>query len=137
MSETVRLALARDIARRLPAASHDELRLVDRVLQRLELGRSLYGPLDVSKPRDWRKERFEERLDALVYDVAGELALEDRARADLREHRLDQLTDDWNPGQRTVASPVPQAIAVAMDDLRETSSGPYLAIKVDDPTRKR
>lgn len=137
MSETARLALARDIARRLPAASHDELRLVDRVLQRLELGRSLYGPLDVSKPRDWRRERFEERMDALVYDVAGELALEDRARAGMHEAARAEMVDDWNPGQRTVASPVPAAIAVAIDDMRDSSSGPYLAIKVDDPTRKR
>jgi hypothetical protein len=83
VSETQRLALARDVAHRLLAGSLDEIRVIDRVLVRLELGRELYGLLDLSKPRDWRRERFEERVDALVYDVAGELAAEDRARAEV------------------------------------------------------
>jgi hypothetical protein len=80
-----RRGLLASLAGRLPAASHDELRVIDRVLGRLELGRDRYGLLDLAKPRDWRRERFEERLDALVYDACEELALEDRARAELRE----------------------------------------------------
>lgn len=40
MSETARLALARDISRRLPSASLDETRLVDRALTCLERVRS-------------------------------------------------------------------------------------------------
>lgn len=134
MGEVQRLALARDMARRLPAASLDELRLLDRVLQRLELGRSLYGPLDVSKPRDWRKERFEERLDCLVYDVAGELAAEDQARAGLRAAARDEMVGARWDEQRTVLSRVPQEIA--MTDLADNSDA-YLAVAVEPPARKR
>jgi len=60
------------------------MRVLDRVLHRLEVGRERYGLLDLSKPRDWRRERFEERLDALVYDACEELAIEDQHRAELR-----------------------------------------------------
>jgi hypothetical protein len=76
IAEVQRCALLASIAGRLPLASHDELRVVDRVLQRLELGRERYGLLDLAKPRDWRRELREELLDALVYDVADELAAE-------------------------------------------------------------
>jgi hypothetical protein len=78
-------AMRRDIARRLALCNLDELRVIDRVLQRLEIGRERYGWLDLSKPRNWRKERCEERLDALVYDVAEELAAEDSERTYLHE----------------------------------------------------
>jgi hypothetical protein len=77
-------ALIRDIGRRLPLASPDEVRVLDRVLQRLELGRDRYGALDLSRPREWRRELREELLDALVYDVCEELAVEDIDRAQLR-----------------------------------------------------
>lgn len=83
--EVQRQALVRDVARRLQLASLDEIRVADRVLARLELGRERYGLLDLAKPRDWRRELREELLDSLVYDVAGELAQEDRERAELRE----------------------------------------------------
>jgi len=78
-------ALIRDLARRLQLAAHDELRVIDRILTRLEIGRERYGELDLSRPRDWRREHREELLDALVYDVAEELAREDQERAELRE----------------------------------------------------
>lgn len=74
--------LVADLVRRLPLASRDELRIVDRVFARLEIGRRRYGLLDLSLDcRDWRAERFEERLDALIYDIAEEIALEDAAGA--------------------------------------------------------
>ena len=76
-----RHALASDITRRLHLCSHDELRVLQRVLQRLELGRERYGLLDLRKPRDWGKERGEELLDALLYDVMGDLAAEDAGGA--------------------------------------------------------
>lgn len=91
-------ALTRDIARRLPLASHDELRVLDRVLHRLELGRERYGELDLGRPRDWRRELREELLDALVYDVAEELALEDVERARLREEAAAEMIGE---GERT------------------------------------
>lgn len=81
-----RQALARDLARRLQLASHDEARVIDRVLQRLELGRERYGELDLAKDaRDWRRERFEELLDEIVYRACEELQAEDLERRGLRE----------------------------------------------------
>lgn len=85
------VGLRRDLGRRCALANLDELRIVDRVLERLELGREHYGHLDLSRPRNWRKERFEERLDALVYDVAEELAAEDVERARLHEDARQEL----------------------------------------------
>jgi hypothetical protein len=89
-----RQALARDLARRQQNCSLDELRVQDRVLGRLELGRQRYGELDLSKPRNWQRERFEERLDALVYDVCDELVLEDAARAQLREEARREMVGE-------------------------------------------
>lgn len=86
-----RSALARVVARRLDACALDELRVIDRVLERLELGRQRYGALDLSVPRNWRRERAEERLDALVYDVCAELAAEDAERAELHEDAAREL----------------------------------------------
>jgi len=116
-----RQALARNIAIRLQACSVDELRVQDRVLGRLELGRQRYGDLDLSRPRDWRRERFEERLDALVYDVCDELVLEDATRAELREAaRREMLGDgpsaaviEFDAGDRTRSSSVPAQLAGA------------------------
>ncbi len=96
-------AMRRDIARRLALCNLDESRVVDRVLQRLELGRERYGGLDLSKPRNWRKERFEERLDALVYDVAEELAAEDAERAQLHGDARRELVE-WEANQHTAIS---------------------------------
>lgn len=83
--DTQRRGLVADLTRRLALANHDELRVVCAILLRLELGRERYGLLDLSRPRDWRKERREELLDALVYDVAEQLAADDLALANLRE----------------------------------------------------
>lgn len=89
-----RQALARDLARRQQLASHDELRVLDRVLQRLELGRERYGLLDLRVPRDWDRERGEELLDAVIYDVMGDLAAEDRDREQLREAARDEMVGE-------------------------------------------
>jgi hypothetical protein len=83
-AERAHQALIWDIGRRLQLASPDEVRVIDRVLQRLELGRDRYGALDLSRPREWRRELREELLDALVYDVGEELAAEDLELAQLR-----------------------------------------------------
>lgn len=89
-----RQALARDLARRLQLASHDEARVIDRVLQRLELGRERYGELDLAKDaRDWRRERFEELLDEIVYRACEELQAEDLARRGLREAARAEMLD--------------------------------------------
>jgi hypothetical protein len=90
--------LLQELARRLALAGHDELRVIDRVLARLELGRQRYGQLDIGAPRDWRRERFEERLDALVYDVCEEIALEDAAELAAHRRNLDALCGGGESG---------------------------------------
>lgn len=86
-------AIRRDLRRRIELGSLDELRVVDRVLGRLELGRDRYGELDLTRPREWRRELREELLDALVYDVAEELAAEDVERAALREDARREMVE--------------------------------------------
>lgn len=97
-------ALIRDIARRLQLAAPDEVRVIDRVLQRLELGRERYGALDLSRPREWRRELREELLDALVYDVSEEIAAEDQARAELREAARAEMVGE-QPDEVTIGLP--------------------------------
>lgn len=95
MSALEHEALVCSVARRLAIASPDEVRVVDRILTRLEFGREEYGPLDLTKPREWRRELREELLDALVYDAGEEIALEDRSREELREAaRAEMLGDE-------------------------------------------
>lgn len=91
MGEVQRQALARDLARRLPCLGLDELRLVDYVVARLQLGRERYGELDLAAPRDWGKELAEELVDALVYQAARELAAQDREREGLREAARQEM----------------------------------------------
>lgn len=125
MSEVTRQALARDIARRLQLASHDEVRVVDRILLRLELGRDRYGLLDLSRPRDWRRELAEELLDALIYDTAETIRAEDLAHANLQAAAAEELAElgRWKrEDQRTVVSAEPQRIALADTD---GDKGPY------------
>lgn len=99
-----------DLVARLARAPRDERRVIERVLARLEVGRQRYGALDLAKPRDWRRERFEERIDALVYDVAEELALEDSAIARAAEA-------EWRGDEQAT---------------RIGGPGPYLSVEVDD-----
>lgn len=109
-----------DLVRRLAFASPDELRIVERVLGRLELHRERHGALDLAA-RNWRRERFEERLDALLCDVADELVLEDAAHeAARREFAPDQHS--------TCVSDEPARLAAADIDDRE----PYAALDVSD-----
>lgn len=123
MTTLARTALMRSLAKRLPRAAPDELRVIERVLGRLEVGRARYGELDLSKPRDWRRERCEERLDALVYDVCEELALEDQAAGKASRDELVELRAWQANDQSTVASEVPSLIA-------STDGEPYEAIEV-------
>lgn len=75
---TPRDALARVIGSRLALCSIDDLRVLDVVLGRLELGRQRYGFLDLSKARDWEREEAEEHLDAAVYRACGKLVEHDQ-----------------------------------------------------------
>ncbi len=63
--------------------------MLDAVLIRLELGRGLYGPLDLAKPRDWQLERAEELVDAEVYRACGVIV-----DHDARLRSIDERPDD-------------------------------------------
>lgn len=77
-------ALRRDMGRRFALCNLDELRVIDVQLTRLELGREQYGPLDLSRYRDWHKELAEEHVDAAFYRACAILVeREERARAAL------------------------------------------------------
>lgn len=120
-------ALCRDMCRRLWLRNYDERRVIDRVMQRLEGGAEDYGPLDLSAPRNWRKERCEERLDALVYDVCEELAAEDRERAELQEGARREILE-WQADQRTALSNDPTKIA--RTDIADGVPNAYLDMEI-------
>lgn len=120
-------ALCRDMCRRLQLFGFDRRRVVDRVMQRLELGQQRYGELDLSAPRNWRAERFEERIDALVYDVCEELTAEDNERAGLRESALREILE-WQGHQRTAVSN--ESTRIALEDLDD--SEPYASWDLSD-----
>ena len=59
--------------------NQDEMELVLRFMRRIHKGREDYGELDISSDRrDWRKERREELLDLVAYDLIDEIAEERR-----------------------------------------------------------
>jgi len=114
-----RAALARDIARRLQLASHDELRVVDQILTRLELGRERYGLLDIARDRrEWRRELGEELLDAVIYDTIETIRAEDLAHANLQAAAAEELAEleRWQrDDQRTRVSSEPARLAIEHD----------------------
>lgn len=72
------MSLADRIEAMEPDAQRVVMRIVERVVSRLELGRAQYGDLNLATdPRDWRAEAAEEAVDGLVYTAAGEIALDD------------------------------------------------------------
>jgi hypothetical protein len=71
--------LRRDIGRRLLACGPDELRVLDALLERIELGRDRYGFLDLARARDWDREQAEELLDVQVYRAVGRVLEKSRA----------------------------------------------------------
>ena len=79
-------AIRRSIVARLEPCSRDEIRVIDYVLSRLELGRDRYGALDLTRDdRDWAEEERQEHADAIVYRACAELVRLDRVHRDLRE----------------------------------------------------
>jgi hypothetical protein len=84
-------ALGRVIAGRLALCSEDELRVIDQLLGRLELGRQRYGYLDLSADsRDWRAEEAEEHLDAAVYRACDRIRRRDEQLERLRCEVADE-----------------------------------------------
>lgn len=83
---TRRDQLARNLCARIcdGRRSVDELRVLDQLLRRVELGADRYGPLDLAKARDWDAELAEELLDVQVYRAIG-MVLE-------REDLLDEIS---------------------------------------------
>lgn len=79
-------ALRRSLVNRLGLCNEDELRVLDELLGRLELGREQYGPLDLSRARDWERDEDEEWLDARVYRSIQRV-LERRRRSQAIEAR--------------------------------------------------
>lgn len=74
-AEPRRDALERSLCTRLVQCSYDELRVLNGILRRLELGRARYGFLDLRKDRrDFRRERNEEIADWVVYDACAEIS---------------------------------------------------------------
>lgn len=68
-----------DLEARLELCAYDELRVVSKILGRLELGRSRYGYLDLARDtRDYKREEAEEHLDGAVYRACDELDRADR-----------------------------------------------------------
>lgn len=74
---TRRDALHRNISSRLLLCNVDELRVLDVLLGRLELGRHRYGHLDLAASRDWDKEEAEEHADAAIYRACNVLSKRD------------------------------------------------------------
>jgi len=109
-----RRGLASDLSRRLQLASRDELRVIDRLFARLELGRDRYGKLDITRPREWRRELGEELLDAVIYDTIETIAAEDAQHEELQIAASKEIAE-WQADQveRTRASNVPAQLAGA------------------------
>lgn len=64
----------------------DELALVDLVVDGLELGRKVYGQLDVAGDRrDFQREALHEGRDQLMYDCADVLSRLRRARSEAKQ----------------------------------------------------
>lgn len=89
---TRREALARSLCARLcdSRRSLDELRVIDWVLEGLELGAVDYGPLSIaSDTRNFVRERAMECRDLLFYSAAQAIAEHD-AKVEAIERELDE-----------------------------------------------
>lgn len=124
-----RRGLLASLAARHQALELDALRVIDRITARLELGRERHGVLDLAAPRDWRRERFEERLDALIYDVCEELALEDRARGELHEQARVEMLGEFAPDRQPTRIS-DESARIALADIDEDE--PYAGWDVSD-----
>lgn len=98
-----RAQLERSVVARLCECSHDEIRVIDRVLQGVEQGREDYGPLDLrSDHRLFDREAEQELRDTLFYLAAQYVADQARAR-DARQAEHDRLVESGLTELRRVA----------------------------------
>lgn len=111
MNAVEAIRLLDSLKQRLLLCSPDELRVIDVLLKRLELGRERYGLLDLSKPRDWKREKAEEDLDSAIYDAADVLTREDavRERAECEAADTRAKTDPVGFGLEELANAKPVA----------------------------
>lgn len=80
--------LRADLEARLELCAYDELRVVSKILGRLELGRQRYGYLDLARDRrNYKREEAEEHLDGAVYRACDELDREDK---EARGHHFER-----------------------------------------------
>ncbi len=100
-------ALARTFSVRLLLCNEDELRVLDVILGRLELGRDRYGHLDLAKSRDWDAEEAEELLDARIYRACDVIQKRDARLERLRCEAADEIAGRIEPGLRELASNAP------------------------------
>jgi hypothetical protein len=97
------------MATRIEALNIDERAILDRLLTRLEAGRTVYGPWNVDDGRDYRKESLEEIVDALHY-----------CAAQLVRHRREQAA---RPQRVYVCHPFADAPVANEARVREIARG--------------
>jgi hypothetical protein len=124
MSEPLRNALARDLVLRLQRGSHDELRILEVVLGRLEARRAKAGDLILRQRTNWLAELDDGLIDAVIYCSIETL----RARDEELAIGHESARAETFAGERTVISAVPERIA--FDDIRDRS--PYDGFDVSD-----
>ncbi len=124
---TRRDALARSIAARLLGCNHDELRVLDLLLGRLELGRDRYGFLDLSKPREWKIEEAEELLDARIYQACDLIQRRDAQLERLRCEVADEIAGRIEPGLRELrdAAPIVSQDWPSAHEFDTSDTGPF------------
>lgn len=89
--EELRADLAEQLVGRLAG---DELDVIGVVVERLQLGREIYGQLDVATDgRDFRAEARDEGIDRLIYEAAEALRLARRPAVVITGD-----IDDWDIG---------------------------------------
>lgn len=65
------MSQAKTLPERIEALQADERAIVEKLLDRIEQGREVYGPWKVDDGRDYRKEALAEVIDALHYCAAA------------------------------------------------------------------
>lgn len=119
-AELQRQALARDLSRRLQLASHDEARVLDRVLTVLEQRRHRVGPLDIRDRRNWHTELGEGLLNAVVFCAIETMRAEDESRAELHEAARAEILGlaEFADQPTRIGGPEPyESVDVAIEDL--------------------
>jgi hypothetical protein len=65
------MSTATRLAERIEALQADERAIVEKLLDRIEQGREVYGPWKVDDGRDYQAEALDEVIDALHYCAAA------------------------------------------------------------------